>query len=76
MAPGEALAKKSAADRLVKKGYASFTAEAPVKVTGAGDLDVAFSPHSGCPALAFKAIDSALNALPRQEHYFIESGCH
>lgn len=47
IAPTQAWAKKSSIERLVEKGYANLTAEKPVKVESAGELEVAFSPNGG-----------------------------
>ncbi len=63
LAPSEAFARKSAAERLVESTYASLTAEAPVKVQAAGELEVAFSPHGGATALVIKVIQSAKTSI-------------
>ena len=57
--PGQAFARKSATERLVESGYAALTAEAPVKVPSAGELEVAYSPNGGSTALVVKVIASA-----------------
>jgi phosphatidylserine/phosphatidylglycerophosphate/cardiolipin synthase-like enzyme len=63
IAPSDALARKSATERLVEQGYASLTAEGPVKVQSAGELEVAFSPHGGSTALVVKVIASAKQSI-------------
>ena len=63
LAPTTALARKSAAERMVERGYAALTAEAPVKVQATGELEVAFSPRGGCTALVVKVINSAQHSV-------------
>jgi phosphatidylserine/phosphatidylglycerophosphate/cardiolipin synthase-like enzyme len=63
LAPTTALARKSAAERLVEQGYAALTSGGPVKLQAAGELEVSFSPHGGCTALVVKVIDSAKTSI-------------
>jgi phosphatidylserine/phosphatidylglycerophosphate/cardiolipin synthase-like enzyme len=63
IAPSDALARKSAAERLVENTYASLTAEAPVKVQSAGELEVAFSPRGGATALVIRVVESAKTSI-------------
>lgn len=61
--PNQAWAKKSAMERVVESGYASLTAEKPVAVQSAGELEVAFSPNGGCTELVVKVINSAKTSI-------------
>ena len=63
MAPNHAWAKKSPVERLVEKEYASLTAEKPVTVQSAGELEVAFSPNGGATDLVIKVIHSAKTSI-------------
>jgi len=63
LAPTTALARKSAAERLVEQGYAALTAGGPVTLPATGELEVAFSPHGGCTALVVKVINSAQHSI-------------
>ena len=63
LAPTTALARKGAAERLIERGYAALTAEAPVTLPATGELEVAFSPHGGCTALVVKVINSAQHSI-------------
>ena len=63
MAPTQAWAKESSIERLVEKGYANLTAEKPVKVESAGELEVAFSPNGGGTDLIIKVIHSAKTSI-------------
>ena len=62
-APTQSWAKKSSVARLVEEGYASVTAERPVTVPSAGELEVAFSPNGGCTDLVIKVIHSAKTSI-------------
>jgi phosphatidylserine/phosphatidylglycerophosphate/cardiolipin synthase-like enzyme len=48
---------------MVESSYASPTAEGPVTLPAAGELEVAFSPHGGCTTLVVKVIDSAKTSV-------------
>src|ERR1035437_1803737 len=63
LAPSETLARKSSMERLVEQGYAALTANDPVKVESAGELEVAFSPKGGSTALVLKVIHSAKTSI-------------
>ena len=63
IAPNQAWAKKSSMERLVEQGYASLTAEKPVTVQSAGELEVAFSPNRGSTDLVIKVIHSAKTSI-------------
>ncbi len=63
IAPSHAWAKKSSVERLVEQSYASLTAEKPVTVPSAGELEVAFSPNGGCTDLVIKVIHSAKTSI-------------
>ncbi len=63
LAPNQALARKSSVERLVEQGYASLTAEKPVMVQSAGELEVAFSPNGGGTDLVVKVIHSAKTSI-------------
>ena len=63
IAPNQAWAKKSSMERLVEQGYAALTANDPVKVESAGELEVAFSPKGGSTALVIKVIHSAKTSI-------------
>jgi len=63
LAPHDAFARKSSAERLAEQGYAALTTDAPVKLQSSGELEVAFSPHGGCTALVVKVIDSARHSI-------------
>ncbi len=63
IAPSQALATKSSLERLVEKKFATLTAEKPVKVESAGELEVAFSPNGGSTDLVIKVIQSAKTSI-------------
>jgi len=63
LAPSDAFARRTATEGLVEQGYAAVTAEAPVEVQAAGELEVAFSPNGGCTALVVKVIQSARTSI-------------
>ena len=63
IAPSHVLAKKSPVERLVEQGYAALTAEKPVSVPSAGELEVAFSPTGGAADLVIKVILSAKTSI-------------
>ena len=63
IAPNQALAKKSSMERTVENGYAALTAEQPVTVQSAGELEVAFSPSGGSTNLVIKVIHSAKTSI-------------
>src|ERR1017187_4828029 len=63
IAPSQAWAKKSAMERMVESGYATHSAENSVKIEGAGELEVAFSPNGGCTNLVIKVIHSAKTSI-------------
>lgn len=62
-APSQAWTKKSAMERAAEQGHASVTAERPVTVQSAGELEVAFSPNGGCTDLVIKLIHSAKTTI-------------
>src|ERR1035437_10264543 len=61
--PVQAWAKKSSIERLVEKEYASLTADKPVTVESAGELEIAFSPNGGSTDLVIKVIHSAKTSI-------------
>jgi phosphatidylserine/phosphatidylglycerophosphate/cardiolipin synthase-like enzyme len=63
MPPSQAWARKGSFERLVEGGYASLTAEKPVTVPSAGELEVVFSPNGGCTDLVIKVIQSAKTSI-------------
>jgi hypothetical protein len=63
IAPSQSWAKKSSVERLVEKEYASLTADHPVTVPSAGELEVAFSPNGGGTDLVIKVIHSAKTSI-------------
>src|ERR1035437_4070179 len=63
LAPSQVWAQKSAMERVAAQGYATLTAEHPVTVLSAGELEVAFSPYGGCTDLVIKVIQSAKTSI-------------
>jgi len=63
LAPTEAWAKKNAVEQLAEQAYATLTAEKPVTIQSAGELEVAFSPNGGATDLVIKVINSAKTSI-------------
>ena len=73
MAPTHAWAKKGATERLVEQGYATLSAEKPIAVQSAGELEVAFSPNGGSADLVIKVIHSAKTSIRVLAYSFTSS---